>query len=430
MVGGAEAQRVNTTGRSRAAVLVLAGFGLALAVTAVWLALASGRAAAQQAGDGEIIDFEILVPDAPLTAGDSIEFTNNGERPHTVTDRGNTFDTDAILPGDSGSVTFDAPGTYFVFCRINPSQMNATVVVEEGQEPPSEVRIQTVDPAREGEELSFDPNELEVQAGTEVTVANVGGAPHTLTAEDGSFDTGTIEPGAEEGRFAGNNASFVAQEAGTFNFQCQIHPDAMRGTLTVTGDGGGGQAEPEPPPDEPSGPAAQGQVAVAAADLSIGDFFFDPPEAEVQPGAEVTWTNDGQAPHTATFDDVEDRVQGLDAGEMAPGESASITAPDAPGSYSYFCAIHPAQMRAVLVVAAPGGAGGGGQSEAAAPTQGVTQSESVAPPPEQQVATPTSAGGEFSGALLAGIIAVVLAIGAAIVYVFVRPRPPDPPARR
>lgn len=418
MVSGADMQRVDTTARLTTAVLALAGCGLALAVIVGWMAVTSGRAAAQQAEQGEIIDFEILVPDQPLTVGDSIEFTNNGERPHTVTDRGKTFDTDAILPGDSASVTFDAPGTYAVFCRINPGQMNATVVVEEGAEPAAEARIQTIDPAREGEELRFDPNELEVQTGTEITVANVGGSPHTLTAEDGSFDTGTIAPGAEEGRFAGNNASFVVNEPGVFNFQCQIHPDAMRGTLTVTGEPVAGQSPSEPPPEEPSDP---GEIAVQAVDIDIGDFFFEPPEAEVQPGAEVTWTNTGQAPHTATFDDVEGRIQGLDAGEMPPGESASLVAPEAPGSYSYFCAIHPAQMRGVLVVAAPADAGGGGaQSEA------VTQSESVAPPGNQEVATgpPASGGREFSTPVLIGVLAAVLAIGGAIVYVFVRPRPP------
>jgi plastocyanin len=426
MGSGTDAERLDGTGRSRVPWLVLAGCALAFAVVAAWLVLTSGRAAAQQAEQGEIVDFEILVPDEPLTAGDSIEFTNNGERPHTVTDRGNTFDTDAVLPGDSASVTFDAPGTYFVFCRINPGQMNATVVVEEGPEPPEQVRIQAIDPAREGEELSFDPNELEVQAGTEVSVANVGGAQHTLTAEDGSFDTGVIAPGAEEGRFAGKNASFVVNEPGVFNFLCQIHPQAMRGTLTVTGAGGGGQPEAEPPPEEASAPGAvaEGEIAVQAVDLDIGDFFFEPPEAEVQPGAEVTWTNTGQAPHTATFDDVEGRIQDLDAGEMAPGESASIVAPDAPGSYSYFCAIHPAQMRAVLVVAAPadaGGGGGGAQSEAA------PQSEPAAAPGNQQVATgpPASGGREFSSVVLWGGLAAVLAIGAGIVAVFLRPRPPS-----
>ena len=59
----------------------------------------------------------------------------------------------------------------------------------------------------------------------------------------------------------------------------------------------------------------------------------------------MTVTNNGQAPHTMTLDDVD-----LDTGNIDPGASAEFTAPDAPGSYSYRCAVHPARMRGVLVV--------------------------------------------------------------------------------
>jgi plastocyanin len=65
----------------------------------------------------------------------------------------------------------------------------------------------------------------------------------------------------------------------------------------------------------------------------------------VAAGGKVTVTNRGQAPHTMTLDDVQ-----LDTGNIAPGASAELTAPDAPGSYSYRCAVHPARMRGVLVV--------------------------------------------------------------------------------
>jgi hypothetical protein len=40
----------------------------------------------------------------------------------------------------------------------------------------------------------------------------------------------------------------------------------------------------------------------------------------------------------------------LDTGNIAPGASAELTAPDEPGSYSYRCTVHPARMRGVLVV--------------------------------------------------------------------------------
>jgi hypothetical protein len=65
----------------------------------------------------------------------------------------------------------------------------------------------------------------------------------------------------------------------------------------------------------------------------------------VAAGGKVTVTNRGQAPHTMTLDDVQ-----VDTGAIDPGASAELTAPDAPGSYSYRCTVHPARMRGVLVV--------------------------------------------------------------------------------
>jgi plastocyanin len=288
---------VSAGARSVVPLLLWAAVGVLVAVLAV---MSAGRASADSHLRGDVFDFGISVPDGPLTAGDTIVFANIGERPHTVTDRGNTFDTDGILPGGTAEVTFTAPGTYAIFCRINPGSMNATVVVEAGPESPTEVRIQAIDQHREGETLRFEPPDLEVQPGTRVTVANVGGLPHTLTAVDGAFDTGRIEPGAEEGRFAGEHATFVVTAPGTYAFLCEIHPQAMQGTLVVAGDAVA--AEPEPPPEDPPDPGA-GAQASAAVDML--DFSFDPVEVAVLPGGEVTWTNQGQAPHTATFDDVE-----------------------------------------------------------------------------------------------------------------------------
>lgn len=305
---------------------------LLVAVAVLALVLPPVPAAAQDQAEVTIVDFGFEAPELTVPVGATVTWTNTGERPHTVTDRGGTFDTDPIVPGGTGQVTVTAPGTYEYFCRINPGRMNARLVVEAGAEPAPVQRVQALDPAREGEVLRFDPNELTVAAGSAIVFANVGGAPHTLTADDGSFDTGIVDPGAEQGRFAGGNESIALDTPGTFAFHCEIHPAAMTGTLTVAGDE---PAEAPPPPAATGPPAA----------VDIADFEFQPVERSVQPGVEVTWSNTGQAPHTATFDDVE-----LDTEQIEPGAGATLTAPTDPGSYSYFCAVHPARMRGVLVV--------------------------------------------------------------------------------
>ncbi len=65
----------------------------------------------------------------------------------------------------------------------------------------------------------------EVPAGTTVTITNNDSAPHTLTADDGSFDTGGIGPG--------ESVTLTFDTAGTFTFHCEIH-SSMKGSITVT----------------------------------------------------------------------------------------------------------------------------------------------------------------------------------------------------
>ena len=80
-----------------------------------------------------------------------------------------------------------------------------------------------------GPELSIDDFALEsvtVAAGATVTVVNNGSVPHTATAENGSFSTGTIAPGG--------SATFIAPTVpGTYPIFCVIHP-SMTAAVTVS----------------------------------------------------------------------------------------------------------------------------------------------------------------------------------------------------
>jgi plastocyanin len=338
---------------------LLALTGLVLLAAPAPAAPAAAPAAAQDSGEAKIVDFDFSPRRLTVEAGTKVTWANTGQRPHTVTDRGGTFDTKPIAPGASAEVTLSTPGTYFYFCRINPARMNGVLTVEPGADEVRTTRVQAVDPGFTGDKLRFDPAKLSVAAGTTLLVANVGGKPHSLTADDGSFDTGIIDPGAQGGRFAGDNASVTLNQAGTFKFHCEIHPAAMKGTVTVTGEAAA------------AGPA-QASAGPREVDVGAVDFAFEPKDASVAAGGKVTVTNKGQAPHTMTLDDVQ-----LDTGSIAPGATAELTAPDAPGSYSYRCTVHPARMRGVLVVLgrdtedpnaqaaappapAPAGGGGGG----------------------------------------------------------------------
>jgi plastocyanin len=90
--------------------------------------------------------------------------------------------------------------------------------------------------------------------------------------------------------------------------------------------------------DAPS-PTAAPQDAIPAV-LTISDFSFGAVSAA--PGVTVEVANADGAPHTATGD-------GFDSGTVDGGARGSFVAPSAPGTYEFFCAIHPS-MRGQLTV--------------------------------------------------------------------------------
>lgn len=74
-------------------------------------------------------------------------------------------------------------------------------------------------------DFAFNPTTLSVKAGTSVTWTNTGSAAHTVTADDGSFDSGTVSGGA--------TFTQAFATAGTFTYHCKIH-SSMKATITVT----------------------------------------------------------------------------------------------------------------------------------------------------------------------------------------------------
>jgi len=82
-------------------------------------------------------------------------------------------------------------------------------------------------------DFSFSPAQITVPQGTTVTWTNEGPSPHTTTADDGTWDSGTMEQGED--------FSFTFDEPGTYTYHCSIHPD-MTATIKVSGGGGGGGA--------------------------------------------------------------------------------------------------------------------------------------------------------------------------------------------
>ena len=90
----------------------------------------------------------------------------------------------------------------------------------------------------------FRPEELTLAAGTTVTWVNAGRNPHTVTADDGAFDSGDMAPGA--------TFSHTFDRPGTFPFYCRYHGApgglGMAGLVVVGGAEVEGPGETEEPP--------------------------------------------------------------------------------------------------------------------------------------------------------------------------------------
>lgn len=73
-------------------------------------------------------------------------------------------------------------------------------------------------------DFGFDPADVSVDAGTTVVWINQGAVAHTVTADDGSFDSGQLDPG---GSF-----TQLFDTVGTYTYHCEIHSE-MVGSVVV-----------------------------------------------------------------------------------------------------------------------------------------------------------------------------------------------------
>ena len=91
---------------------------------------------------------------------------------------------------------------------------------------------------------------------------------------------------------------------------------------------------------------APAQIAATAPDaVTIDNFAFGPAAITVVAGTKVTWTNRDDEPHTVVSAD-DPKV--FKSGALDTDDSFSFTF-DKPGTYRYFCSIHPHMTGTVVV---------------------------------------------------------------------------------
>lgn len=309
------------------------------------------------AGDVTIIDRSFSPTTIEVAAGGSVTWANNDGEEHTVTANDISWDSGIFDTGGTFTRTFQTAGSFGYFCLLHPDMTGTVVVTGSGGSPapapdpvpppggepsppptdpppPSASDISIVD-------FGYEPGSLTVSAGSTITWSNTGAALHTVTAIDGSSDSGFL--------FAGDTYTKTFSAAGSFSYFCTLHPE-MTGTITITA-GAPPPAGSDPPPASTppvETPPAPPPAVAGSGDVNIVDNSFGPATITVSAGATLSWLNKGALPHTVTA-----RNGAFDSGLMLTGDRFNRTFAT-PGTYSYFCAVHPEMTGTVLVTGADG----------------------------------------------------------------------------
>ncbi len=89
---------------------------------------------------------------------------------------------------------------------------------------------------------------------------------------------------------------------------------------------------------------ANGTDAATKNQIVIKDFHFTPETLRVKSGEQITWINRDEEPHTVVS--VEKQFKKSSA--LDTDEEFTVTA-GAPGTYSYFCSVHPKMTGTIIV---------------------------------------------------------------------------------
>jgi plastocyanin len=90
-------------------------------------------------------------------------------------------------------------------------------------------------------------------------------------------------------------------------------------------------------------PLESDATSSSAQDVTLDNFRFNPSTASVPLGSTIRWTNRDDAPHTIVSTEHKFKSPVLDSGGQFSHQF------DSPGTYKYFCSIHPRMTGEVVV---------------------------------------------------------------------------------
>ena len=139
-------------------------------------------------------------------------------------------ETRFLEPGESVEVDLNlAEGVYKLECNVEGhDDMGMEMLLEVSPGTPPAAR-RAAAPSKKSEAVTiegfaFAPPAITAEVGQEITWENHDPADHTVTGEDGSFDSGTMAQGA--------TFKTTFDSPGEYRYICELHP-GMRGNVVV-----------------------------------------------------------------------------------------------------------------------------------------------------------------------------------------------------
>jgi plastocyanin len=94
--------------------------------------------------------------------------------------------------------------------------------------------------------------------------------------------------------------------------------------------------------------AIAGPARAETVEVKIDNFTYNPQQITVKAGTTVTWVNHDDIPHTVTSKTGAFRSKAMDTDDKFSFTFAT------PGSFPYFCALHPHMTGSIVVEASTG----------------------------------------------------------------------------
>jgi len=278
--------------------------------------------------------------------GATVNWENRDGDDHDATANDGSFQTPLFSTG-TRSIAFNTAGSFPYFCTQHGGMTGTITVTGGGGSTPTTTVPQSPTttlpstPSPGGDVTIFDngytPSSKTIATGTTLVWSNTGALPHTVTDTNGSFDSGFV--------MAGQTYARTFNTPGSYSYFCTLHPD-MTGSVTVTSGGGSTPTTTVPPSTTtttlPPAPAPPG-------DIKMFDNGYTPASKTITTGTTLVWSNTGALPHTVTASN-----GSFDSGFVMAGQTYRRTF-NTPGSYSYFCTIHPGMAGTLTVTGAATG---------------------------------------------------------------------------